>query len=235
MTATEMQELFLIEYDRVTNFDAPGYTDKEISEILSAAQEQLVFHTYSPLGNKHHEGLEETELTTADLQELVSEDDLTASISQTGVLTNGEFYDLPSDHWLTLLELVTVSSDDCFDGNIVKVKPITHDEYSINKDNPFKKPKVNEVTWRLTNSGERFELITDGDYTISKYTMRYLAKPTPIITAGGITVDGVDGPQDCILKDTTHRRIVLYAVRIAAGITDPEMYQIKTIEQQSGN
>ena len=65
--------------------------------------------------------------------------------------------------------------------------------------------------------------------------MRYLAKPTPIITAGGITVDGVDGPQDCILKDTTHRRIVLYAVRIAAGITDPEMYQIKTIEQQSGN
>ncbi len=235
MTATEMKELFLIEYDRITSFDAPGYTDKEISEILSAAQEELVFHTYNPLGNKYHEGLEETELTTADLQELVSEDNLTASADQTGVLTNGQFFDLPTDHWLTLMEEVTVASDSCFNGKQVKVKPITHDEYTINKDNPFKKPKIDEVTWRLANSGERFELLTDGTYTIDTYTMRYLTKPQPIITAVGVTVEGVEGPLDCQLKDTTHRRIVKYAVRMAAGITDLQAYQIKVLEQNSGN
>ena len=235
MNSTEMKELFLIEYDRVASFDAPGYTDKEISEILSAAQEELVFHTYNPLGNKYHEGLEEVELTTADLQELVSEDNLTASTDQTGVLTNGQFFDLPTDHWLTLMEEVVVASDGCFNGKHVKVKPITHDEYTINKDNPFKRPQVDEVTWRLANSGERFELVTDGTYTISQYTMRYLTRPQPIITAAGVTVDGVTGPLDCALKDTTHRRIVKYAVRIAAGITDMQAYQIKTIEQNSGN
>lgn len=235
MDAPEMKELFLIEYDRITNFDAPGYTDKEISEILSAAQEELVFHTYNPLGNKYREGLEETELTTADLQELVSENDLTASSVQTGVLTHGQFFDLPTNHWLTLMEEVTVTSTDCFDGWQVKVKPITHDEYTINKDNPHKQPKVDEVTWRLANSGERFELITDGNYTINTYTMRYLTRPQPIITAAGVTVDGVEGPLDCQLKDTTHRRIVKYAVRIAAGITDLQSYQIKTLEQNSGN
>lgn len=235
MDGPEMQELFLIEYDRVAGFDAPGYTDKEISEILSVAQEELIFHTYNPLGNKYREGLEEVELSTADLQELVSEETLTASTDQTGVLTNGKFFDLPTDHWLTLMEVVKVASDDCFNGNEVKVKPVTHDEYTINKDNPFKKPAVNEVTWRLAHSGEKFELITDGAYTIDQYTMRYLTKPQPIIVAAGITVDGVVGPLDCQLKDTTHRRIVKYAVRIAAGITDLQAYQIKTIEQNSGN
>lgn len=235
MTATEMKDLFLIEYDRIASLDAPGYTEKEISELLSAAQEELVFHVYNPMGNKYREGVEEMELSTVDLQELVSESNLTASDDQDGVLTNGQFFDLPSDHWLTLMEEVTVASDDCFNGNQVKVKPIAHDEYSINKDNPFKKPKVNEVTWRLSNSGERFELITDGEYTIDTYTMRYLSKPQPIITDSSVTVDGVEGPLDCALKDTTHRRIVLYAVRIASGITDLQAYQIKVLEQNSGN
>jgi|TARA_R110000787_G_scaffold40193_4_gene100165 hypothetical protein len=235
MTATEMEELFLIEYDRVTSFDAPGYTANEISEILSSAQEQLIFHTYNPLGNKYQKGLEEVELTTADLQELVSESNLTSSASQIGVLTNGRFFDLPVNHWLTLMEEVTIATDSCFNGAKGIVKPITHDEYTINRNNPFKKPAVNEVTWRLTNSGRRFELVTDGNYTITTYNMRYLIKPQPIITATGITVDGVAGPLNCQLKSTTHRRIVKYAVRIAAGITDAQMYQVKTIEQNSGN
>lgn len=235
MTATEMEELFLIEYDRVTSFDAPGYTSNEISEILSAAQEELIFHTYNPLGNKYRKGLEEVELTTADLQELVSESNLTSSSSQIGVLTHGEFFDLPVNHWLTLMEEATIATSGCFNGTQVLVKPITHDEYTINKRNPFKKPAADEVTWRLTNSGKRFELITDGTYTISAYTMRYLTKPQPIITETGVTVDGVAGPLDCQLKSTTHRRIVKYAVRMAAAITDAQMYQVKTIEQNSGN
>ena len=235
MTSLEMKDLFLIEYDRITNFDAPGYTDEEISEILSTAQEELVFHTYNPLGNKYNKGLEEVELTTADLQELVSEADLVVSSDQTGTLDNGQFFDLPENHWLTIMEEVVVSSEDCFNNRRIKVKPITHDEYTINKDNPFKQPKVNEVTWRLANSGERFELVTDGNYQIGTYMMRYLIKPQPIITGPGITIEGVNGPLDCQLKTTTHRRIVKYAVRIAAGITDPQMYQIKTIEQNSGN
>ena len=236
MTAQEMKTLFLIEYDRVASIDAPGYNDQEISELLSAAQEELVHHVYNPLGNKYREGVEETEFSTADLQELVTEATLVASINQTGVLTNGKFFDLPTNHYLSLMEVVTVSSEtECYNGKQIKVKPITHDEYAINVDNPFKTPKVNEVVWRLAHSSGKFELITASDFSVGTYTMRYLKKPQPIIVGTGITVDGVAGPTNCELKDTTHRRIVAYAVRKASAITDPQMYQVRGIEQQSGN
>ena len=231
MTNQEMRKWFLILYDRVTNFDAPAYTDTEVSEILTGAQEELVHHTYNPLGNKYKEGLEETEFSTADLQELVVNATLTQSTDQTGVLNNGVFFDLPDNHYLSLSETVTATGD-CTDGKIIMVKPITHDEYAINKDNPHKKPN-RDVFWRLAHSSSKFELIAGDGITISTYNMRYLKKPTPIII-GENTVDGVTGPQDCQLKDTTHRRIVSYAVRKASGITEPELYQLRQAEQQSG-
>ena len=42
MTATEMSYEFDVGYDKITNFDAPGYEPKEKSTFLTKAQEEFV-------------------------------------------------------------------------------------------------------------------------------------------------------------------------------------------------
>ena len=113
------------------------------------------------------------------------------------------------------------------------VKPITHDEFSINIKNPFKKPSIQRYVWRLDYSENKHELITDSSFSVAKYHLRYLKTLTPIVI-GTNTVDGATGPLDCQLNNILHKRIVDEAVRIATGVTDPEKYQIKNIEQQAG-
>ena len=241
MTSAEMQEEFLILYDKITNFDAPGYEDDEISRFLTKAQERLVLHIMNPLGNKYVTGFEHTEKRRKDLSELVRNSTLTAaniSSDQTGVKPNGTFFDLPSDFLYTLdEEVLTSSTTVCFDANRIEVRPITHNEYTKNKRNPFKKPDENLV-WRMdfskaTSTGpKRHELITNGTYTVDNYYIRYMRRPQPIITAvlTGNGVDGVTAITDCELDAITHRSIIDEAVAIAAGITTPELWQLKRSE-----
>jgi len=234
MTALEMKKEFLVLYDKITNFDAPGYQDDEISIFLTKAQERIVLHYYHPLGNKYREGFEETEGRRKDLKELVVGVTLSASSSdQINSLPNGVFYDLPTDCLYAISEEATLSSSDtCINGTRVRVKPITHDEYSINLDNPFKKPS-GKLVWRLDYNTTRHELITNGSYTVGEYHLRYIKRPRPIIIDSSV-IDGVTGPLDSELDPITHKRVVDWAVKIATGITDPQQYQIKSIEQQEG-
>ncbi len=59
---------------------------------------------------------------------------------------------------------------------VAKVKPITYDEYNINKNNPFKKPYLwndDGLAWRIDN-GSRHEIIFPKDTFILKYKCIYL-------------------------------------------------------------
>lgn len=239
MTAAEMKDEFLVLYDKITNFAAPGYEDDEISRFLSKAQERIVLHDYNPQGNKYQQGFEQTEQRRKDLQELVPpEVACTPSVLQTGVLPNATFFDLPIDCLYALGEEVTIGhpTDTCMNGKRIGVKPITQDEYRINRKNPFKKPFASNndgVTWRLDRNIRRHELITDGIFTITTYHLSYLKKPNPIIIGANI-IEGITGPQNCQLNTILHRRIIDEAVNIATGTTDPQSYQVKTIETQKG-
>lgn len=236
MTAAEMKLNFLILYDKVTNFAAPGYEDFEIATFLNKAQLQYVKRTYNYKGNKYQEGFEETEKRRKDLAELVRNAELTSSAissSQVGVSPNGTFYDLPLDLLYALREEATIISDDkCVNGNRISVKPVTHDEYNINIKNPFKKPDPTTV-WRLDFSREipqigqpqRHEIVTGDSYTIDTYYVRYLKVPRDIVISTTL-------PIDCELQGPTHPEIIDIAVRIATGITDPQTYQIKVKEEQ---
>lgn len=230
MTALEMKRSFLVLYDKITNFAAPGYDDEEISLFLTKAQDRVVLYDYNPNGNKYNEGFEETEQRRKNLGELVNGTTIISpSVSQTNTLPNGKFFDLPNDCLWAISEEVTISSSDsCINGNRISVKPITHDEYVINKKNPFKKPD-SELVWRIDYNTRRHELITDGTYNITNYHLRYLIRPQPIITDTSV-INGVTGPKDCQLNSMIHERIVDEAVKIATGITDPQYYQFKTQE-----
>ena len=236
MTNTEMEQEFLILYDKVTNFDAPGYTSLEISVFLTKAQERVVLKHIRALGNKYRESFEESEIRRKELNELVRAVTINAaSATQTGATENGTFYDLPADFMLAISEEITTSStDSCKNGKRLMVKPITHDELSINRKNPFKKPSITSYVWRLDFSGDKHELITDPTFSVAEYHLRYLKTLTPIVIGSG-TVDGAAGPLNCELNSIMHKQIIDEAVKIATGITDPEKYQIKTIEQQTGN
>lgn len=235
MTSAEMEKEFSILYDKITSFSAPGYEDDEKSIFLTKAQERVVLSLLNPLKNSVHEGFEETEVRRKDLQALVKGATLTvASASQVGVLPNGKFYDLPSDCLYVISEeIITSSPIPCKNNIRVRVKPITHDFYSINKDNPWKKPNYLQNVWRLDYSTNKHEIITDGTFSVASYEIRYIKKLQPIII-GANTVDGATGPLNCELNNIIHKRIVEVAVQIATGVTTPELYQIKTIEQKQG-
>lgn len=244
LTALQMKDNFLILYDKVTNLAAPGYEDNEISFYLTKAQDQLVKRYYNYKGNKYKEGFEETEKRRKDLSELIRHTDIDCTNLTTGTSpasTNGILVDLPTDAdgnnvvLYTLREEVVIqnATDSCYaDGTILEVKPVTHDEYTANIRNPFKKPDITKV-WRLdfssaANGASRHELITDGSYEVQTYKLRYLKQPSNIVvdsTVGGNNVD-------CELNDSMHQEIVDVAVRIASGITDHPSYQIKLNEEQ---
>lgn len=57
----------------------------------------------------------------------------------------------------------------------ILVKPITHDQYWKNINNPFKQPN-REVAWRL-NYIDGHEIIPDSTYVIDTYTIRYIKYP----------------------------------------------------------
>ena len=242
MNNLEMKEEFLLLYDKVTNFAAPGYEDIEISRLLSGGQEVVYLHRINVLGNKYGQGFEGTERRRKEFAELVSNVTLTsANISpdQTGVKPNGTFFNLPTDFGLTINEEVTISSDDkCLDGQRIEVKPITHDEYNKSLKNPFKRPD-GTLTWRMdfgsnlpANAPERHEIITDGTYTVDEYHIRYMRRLKPIII-GTNTIEGFTGPLDSELNDMIHRAIIEEAVKMASGVTDPQFYQIRTVESQN--
>ena len=51
MTADQMNYEFEVGYDKITNFDAPGYEPKEISTFLTRAQEIIVYELFEASAN----------------------------------------------------------------------------------------------------------------------------------------------------------------------------------------
>jgi hypothetical protein len=207
MTAAELKTEFLVGYDKVANFAAPGFINSEISQFLSEAQEMFVKQHYHPMGNKYQEGFEETEKRRKDLAAIGRQSQCVISADQTDVIsTNSIIFDLPSNHWLTTVEWVQ-TSDNC--GKQKKVVPVTQDTYFGNNENPFKKPSSNKL-WRLEatplNGQARHEVITNGEYTITNYNLRYIKQLTDIDIDGGVTSE---------LNSMTHREIVNIAVTTA--------------------
>jgi hypothetical protein len=233
LTAAQMKEEFEILYDKITNLAAPGYENEEISLFLNLSQERIIKGRINPKGNKYGESFEQTEKRRKDFSELIRDavdgsGNLTTSISanQNGVLPNGTFFDLPLDFLYAITE--RIETDITCNGALkqIDVKPITHDQYNINVDNPFKQPD-NNLAWRMDFSREnvssaekkRHEIITDGTYSPKKYYLRYIKRPQEI---------DIDGAVDCELDASLHREIVAKAVEIALeAIQDPRFQSMK--------
>lgn len=229
MTANEMSYEFKVLYDKITSAGAPGYSDREIGVFLTRAQRVLFDGAFDP-----YKSFEETELRRKFYSNLKRNATPSVSATQTGVHTNGVFYDLPADFGYAAKEqVVTASSDVCKNNKTIKVKPITEDEYNQNIKNPYKRPYCLDddgLVWRMDFNTSRHELITDGSFTISSYILRYWKMPDEIVPFTG---DGsTTAMQDSDTNEPLHMYIVETAVRIATGVTVPQEYQIKINEEK---
>lgn len=190
----------------------------EKSVYLTQAQDQIVKELYN--GNYTGKGFENTEEIRRQLEALVQQVDYTEESLTSPLLVDNTFqhlsWALPDDCWYIVYEQAVLQDDDkCINGKIVDVLPVKHDDYLRIRKNPFRGPNKRRVL-RLDNSDKQIEVVTK--YNISKYTIRYIMKPEPIVTAylpEGISIDGVDTPQTCKLSELLHKDILERAVALA--------------------
>ena len=125
--------------------------------------------------------------------------------------------------FLIINENVEILNKGCDNGRVSSVKPITHDEFSKQIFNPFKRPNK-YVSWRLDlskiNSKNVVEIISEFDIT---YKLRYLKYPKPIIITDlnlfhpddNLSINGYTNALDCELNKEIHPEILDRAVELA--------------------
>ena len=218
MTPQEFSNEFDILYNNIMSNQAPGLDEYEKSIFLTTAQEDLLLELYNgknPLGDS----FEKTEEIRRYLSDLVKTYTTTDKVEKdAGLSKHSVFFKLPEDLWFITYESVNLEDAKlkCLDNSDVLVVPITQDDYHRIKGNPFRKAKDNRVL-RLDLDSNLVELISE--YNISKYFIRYLSKPTPIILIDlpdGLTINNISNETNCKLNPLLHRFIVKRAVELAS-------------------
>ena len=241
MTTKEFSNEFDIHYNSIASNQAPGLDLYEKSVFLTKAQLEIVKNYANGLGNKYREGFENTSKRRADLKELIHSYTSNIKIENdaNAVDSKSVFFLIPKDVFLIIQESAKlISTDSCINGTYANVVPKTHDEYNIQKNNPFKRPDKSTV-WRLdfhtlSTGNANVELLTS-EKGISEYKVRYLKYPEPIILTNlnetfggeGLSIDGKTNEQTCKLGENIHREILDRAVEIALADYKPETLQVK--------
>jgi hypothetical protein len=251
MTATEMGYAFDVGYDKITNFDNPGYEPKEKSTFLTQAQENLILEILD--NDSYHE------FNKRLLDRLKTSDTILAAAMSAGPYTNSFWATLPgvtgpptrpAIRIVNERAVLTPTSNHFYTGQTfsdTRVKPIDDDYYHLNIKNPHKKPS-HDLVWRLDygDAGvSKLAYIIEPDQVLTSVTIHYYVKPTPIIildanyVAGDGSIDGVAltgytaTDLDCTLNKIIHREIVDRAVKLAyAALKDEKGFQISSMKEQ---
>jgi hypothetical protein len=219
MTAREMQISFITELShngefitfRLTHSSnrsslVPEQSDMPGSDIIfywiNKSIEKFVKTRYSGLNSKQ-ESFEQTQKRTNDLRTLVTESTLNTSVSL--IKPNSFQTTLPNDYLITVGEEVDLQ----FMKNSILVttregvKPTTSDQYREEIDNSLGEHilQYNEARPLRLYQGNIVLLISDGNYSIPTYYLRYIKNPAIV----SLTVD-------CDLTNETHYEIVKSAV-----------------------
>lgn len=222
MTAKEMSDkidVLLSSYYLQHGFgNQQGDTDITLNEydksvFLTNAMYDIVRYYYKGNNNITLDGFEITEECRRALSQLIKTQNCGSTNKQSII---GNFYEkiykLPSDLWYILYESVEFENDSDICSNNIEVIPVKLDEFKKLISNPFRKPN-NKRIFRLDIDNNKVELVSS--YQIVKYTVRYLAKPSPIITTdlpSDVSIEGMNIYNDCELNSAIHDLIVQMAV-----------------------
>jgi len=223
MTTKEFSERFdtLVQsyrvFDKGIGQDILDFDEYEKSVFLTKSQNSIINRLA-----QEYEINEDIRRKLATLVKTTSYTSSTASIN--GISVNSNFFILPSNLMRIVYENIKINSSvTCFNGVDLTVVPVTHDEYNTQKDNPFRKPKLEGLTnnaWRLDTgeSEESVEIVLPELTTLNKYTVRYIKNPSPIILTnlGDLQIEGISAQTECELDSfLLHEQILDQAVQLA--------------------
>ena len=210
MTNPEFSIEFDILYNNISSNKAPGLNEYEKSVFLTKAQEQIVTELYSGR-NTTYSSFEETEELRMYLHSLITTSSLEESTEIDDIITsNSSVYKLPENIMFITYETAILTGN-----KEVTVYPVSQDELSKIIKNPFRGPSNNRVL-RLDLGNNSIEVISN--YDITKYLIRYIRKPNPIILVDledELSINGISEESECELDSSLHRTILDRAVALA--------------------
>lgn len=190
----------------------------EKSLYLTKAQEEVVVNFYNGK-NPYGDSFESTEEMRRYLESLVKTKVYSTEeqVNGTGVSISSVFYQLPEDVAFITMEQVTYEDEalGCYSGSTATVYPVTQDEYSRIKNNPFRGPTRYKAI-RLDTGNNTVELVSK--YKIGEYMLKYLSRPEPIILEdlpNDLTIEGRGEHSECKLNSILHGTILERAVQMA--------------------
>ena len=219
MTTQEFSIEFDILYNNLASNAAPPLNEYEKSVFLTKAQSDIVIELYS---GRNHLGLafEGSEEVRRYLHPLVKQNNITLIPGSDGL------YDIQgtsiSDVFVIIREYLRHNSGE------TPVIPVTQDEYSKIKQNPFRGPKCYKRALRLEQES-KISIAADLPIgTDTQYVITYLKNPDPIILKalpadndGQLTIQNEHEASAGELPESLHRmildRAVLYAKQAYVG------------------
>lgn len=221
---------FIIEFDLLYNNalsgSAPNLNNYEKSLFLTQAQEELIRDLYE--GKVDGLSYEQTERIRRRLKPITVhkistyDSSLNTDLTNLKISNDSKFFVIESDVWYITLERLTTTG-----GKLLKVKPITQDDYSLSNENSFRKPNKRKA-WRLDldnteSTSEIVEIISTEN--LSSYTYRYLKEPTPVVLVDlvddsdvgglGLTIRNTTDPTLPVLPNEAHTVLLNKAIILA--------------------
>lgn len=130
--------------------------------------------------------------------------------------SNTKSITLPTKMLFSINEMVEVSRDS--KTILLQVIPIKFDEYTRLMCKPYKRP-LKYQAWRLINSDtvNKADIIVGPSDILTKYTIRYIRRPNPIILTNldTLSIGGISNISECELDPILHEEILQRAVELA--------------------
>lgn len=219
MINPEFSDQFDVFYNNITSNQAPGLDEYEKSVFLTRAQNEVLISYFDPRLNKVQEGFDDSQRRQIDFSMVTKvhpEDNITEA-ARFDPRANSKSVSIPTDVLVVVNERLTVSRDgkDVY----LTVIPIHYSEYDRLMSKPYKRP-LKYQAWRVfSGDGDSIhsDLVVGPNDTIEKYELRYISRPTPIILSSldGLTIEGKEGPLECVLDPILHPVILQRAVELA--------------------
>ena len=222
MSVEEMDNMFDVLYNNITSNQAPGLNAYEKSVFLTKAQDEILKNYFNPKskGNTTQDGFDDSVKRQVDFSMLTSVETKSSEFENPLFDTrpNTKSVGLPERLMFAINEMVEVTRSGETNPVILQVVPIKFDEYSRLMCKPYKRP-LKYQAWRLTNNNtaNKADIVIGPSDTLTKYTIRYVRRPNPIIVSDldGLSIEGKSTATECELDPILHEEILQRAVELA--------------------
>lgn len=226
MTISEMHRAFKLELDKSSALEVPAFEPEEIDFWLNMAIRSFVKNRYR--GKQDGVGFEQIAKRTMDLSEIVVED--TLSVTADTIKDNSYVADLndcTGDLWFIVGEEVNITYTRLGQSSpTTKRQGVTQcnaNNYRSHIDDPYSEHRLHyEEAKPLRLIYQRtVELITDGNYTVDDYMVRYIKKPVEV---------AIGTSTHCDLPEHTHDEITKLAANMVLENIEQPRYKSHVVE-----